>query len=127
MRDNKFAYWVYILTNKYNNVFYVGVTSNLNRRVVEHKMMLHKGFTEKYMVNKLVYFEHFTDIDFAISREKRLKKWNKEWKLRIIKKENPFLKDLLYDYMTENDIKDMMKYIEEREQQDKIPSKNMRG
>ena len=122
MHNDKFSYWVYILTNKYDNVFYVGVTSNLNQRVVEHKMMLHDGFTKKYMVDKLVYFEHFTDIEFAIKREKRLKKWNKEWKRRIIKKENPLFRDLLYDFMSEDEIKDMRIFIEEREKQGEIPS-----
>ena len=127
MHEDRFSYWVYILTNKYNNVFYVGVTSNLNQRLVEHKMMLHKGFTERYMIDKLVYFEHFTDIDYAIKREKRLKRWNKEWKMRIIKETNPNLRDLLYDFMTEDDIKDMMSFNEEREQRDKIPARNERG
>ncbi len=122
MHNDKFSYWVYILTNRYDNVFYVGVTSNLNQRVVEHKMMLHDGFTKKYMVDKLVYFEHFTDIEFAIKREKRLKKWNKEWKRRIIKKENPLFRDLLYDFMSEDDIKEMRIFIEEREKRGEIPS-----
>jgi len=72
MEDNKFSYFVYILTNKGNDVFYVGFTSNLNRRVVEHKMKIQDGFTKMFNVDKLVYFEHFTDVNFAIAREKRL-------------------------------------------------------
>ena len=88
MDDHKLSYWVYILTNKGNNVFYVGITSNLNQRIVEHKMKLNDGFTNKFNVDKLIYFEHFTDVYYAIAREKRLKRWNREWKMRLINKTN---------------------------------------
>jgi putative endonuclease len=70
------------------------MTNDLRRRLYEHKNNLIPGFTEKYYVHKLVYFEKTTDIKAAIQREKRLKKWNREWKLELIKKNNPNLKDL---------------------------------
>jgi len=87
-------YYVYILTNKYNTVLYTGVTNNLTRRITEHKNKLINGFTEKYNINKLVYFEECSDIEAAIQREKNLKKWNRSWKIELIKKLNPELKDL---------------------------------
>ncbi len=85
-------YYIYILTNKNNNVLYIGVTNNLQRRLYEHQNKLVDGFTKKYNVNKLVYYEVYGDIEEAIKREKVLKKWarvkkdtlitnfNKEWK-----------------------------------------------
>ena len=88
------SYYVYILTNKTNSVIYIGITNNLLRRLYEHKNKLLKGFTKKYNVNKLVYFEQTSDINEAIKREKTLKKWNREWKIELIKKQNPEFKDL---------------------------------
>ena len=87
-------YYVYILTNKTNSVIYIGITNNLLRRLYEHKNKLLDGFTKKYNVNKLVYFEQTSDINEAIKREKILKKWNREWKIELIKKQNPEFKDL---------------------------------
>lgn len=75
---------------------YVGVTNNLGRRVFEHKHKFADGFTKQYKLTKLVYYEMFTDIAEAIRREKQLKHWNRTWKLRLITKINPILKDL-YD------------------------------
>ena len=80
------SYYVYILTNKTNSVIYIGITNNLLRRLYEHKNKLLEGFTKKYNVNKLVYFEQTSDINEAIKREKILKKWNREWKIELIKK-----------------------------------------
>ena len=88
------SYYVYILTNKTNSVIYIGITNNLLRRLYEHKNKLLEGFTKKYNVNKLVYFEQTSDINEAIKREKILKKWNREWKIELIKKQNPEFKDL---------------------------------
>ena len=88
------SYYVYILTNKTNSVIYIGITNNLLHRLYEHKNKLLKGFTKKYNVNKLVYFEQTSDINEAIKREKILKKWNREWKIELIKKQNPEFKDL---------------------------------
>jgi putative endonuclease len=87
-------YFVYILTNERNGTLYIGVTNNLEKRLYEHKNKLVKGFTEKYSLDKLVYYEHTTDIVSAITREKQIKKWNRKWKLELIEKDNPLWKDL---------------------------------
>jgi putative endonuclease len=73
---------------------YIGVTNNLTRRIYEHRNGTIKGFTKKYNLNKLVYFEQLNDISSAILREQRLKKWNREWKVQLIEKINPEWKDL---------------------------------
>jgi putative endonuclease len=102
-----YSYFVYILTNKDNNVFYTGVTNNLLLRITQHKLKINEGFTKKYNTWKLVYFEHYPNVNFAINREKRLKKWNREWKLRVIRKMNPKMKDLIYDYLDDSEIKEL--------------------
>jgi putative endonuclease len=80
---------VYILASDRNGTFYVGVTSNLVKRIWEHKQDLVPGFTQKYSVHRLVYFEVVEDMLPAISREKEIKKWNREWKLNLIESKNP--------------------------------------
>jgi len=94
-------YYVYILASRRNGTLYIGVTNNLERRIYENKSHLIKGFTEKYNVSMLVYFEQTNDINIALQREKRLKKWNREWKLELIEKSNPnwldFSKDRIPD------------------------------
>lgn len=87
-------YYIYILSNKYNNVLYVGVTNDLVRRVYEHKNKLVEGFTEKYNVDKLVYYEACSDINSSISREKQLKNWRKEKKVNLINTSNSQWVDL---------------------------------
>jgi putative endonuclease len=87
-------YFVYILTNKNNKTLYIGVTNNLERRMAEHKQGLVKGFSQKYKLTKLIYYESCHSIDDAISREKQLKNWHREWKLNLIKAVNPHLKEL---------------------------------
>lgn len=87
-------YYVYILSNSTNSTLYVGMTNDLCRRLYEHKNKLISGFTKKYNIHKLVYFEKTTDVKAAIQREKRLKKWNREWKFELIKTNNPNLNDL---------------------------------
>ncbi len=87
-------YYVYILSNFTNTTLYIGVTNDLKRRVYEHKNKLIEGFSEKYNVDRLVYFEETTDIKSAIQREKNLKKWNRKWKNELMEKENPEYKDL---------------------------------
>lgn len=87
-------YYVYLLMNWNHNVMYVGITNNLDRRVYEHKNILVKGFTEKYNVNKLVYFEESRDAIAAISREKEIKKWRREKKNDLVHGINPEWKDL---------------------------------
>ena len=94
MRDHN--YYVYILTRARNSVFYVGVTNNLIRRVYEHKEELIGGFTKKYKVKMLVYYEHFEDINNAISREKVIKKWKRQYKINAIESMNPQWKELYF-------------------------------
>lgn len=92
--DVCFMYYVYILTNWSNKVLYVGITNNLERRLYEHQNKLIKGFTEKYNINKLVYFDSTTDIISAIEREKQIKGWTRCKKIDLIKSINPQWKDL---------------------------------
>lgn len=92
-------YIVYILTNKTNQVLYVGVTNNIKRRLLEHKLGANEGFTKKYSVNKLVYFEEFSCVDDAILREKVLKKWAREKKKRLIELLDPKWEDLSKGFM----------------------------
>jgi len=87
-------YYVYILSNKYNNVLYVGITNDLIRRVYEHKNKLVDGFTEKYNVDKLVYYELFNDPINAITREKQLKGYSRKKKVELITSFNPEWEDL---------------------------------
>ncbi len=90
-------YFVYILTTKSNASLYIGVTNNLIQRVYRHKAKqeaANLNFTRKYNVTKLVYYEIFKDIGLAIDREKQLKKWNRDWKVRLIEKINPNSIDL---------------------------------
>ena len=88
---------VYIMTNYLNSTFYIGVTNNLLRRVIEHKKEINEGFTSKYNLNKLVYFELTSSIEDALNREKQLKNWKRDWKIDLIKKTNPSFKDLSED------------------------------
>jgi len=88
------TYYVYILASKRNGTLYVGVTDNLKRRIYEHKNNLIKGFTQKYNIHNLVYYEETNDVKIAIEREKNLKNWKRKWKLELIEKENPQWKDL---------------------------------
>ena len=89
-------FWVYILASKRNGTLYIGVTSDLPKRIWEHKNKLVEGFTFKYDVDKLVYCELHADADTATAREKQLKKWRRAWKLRLMEEGNPAWKDL-YD------------------------------
>jgi putative endonuclease len=88
------TYFVYIMASKRNGTLYIGVTNNLIKRVYEHKSDIVEGFTKKYSVHKLVYYEETADIYGAIQREKSLKKWNRKWKIKLIEKFNPNWKDL---------------------------------
>jgi len=85
---------VYILASKRNGTLYIGVTSDLVKRVWEHKNHLVEGFTKKYGVDKLVYHETHETAESAIAREKKMKKWNRAWKIRLIEKDNPDWHDL---------------------------------
>jgi putative endonuclease len=85
---------VYILASKRNGTLYIGVTSNLAKRVWEHKQDLVAGFTKEYQVHQLVYYELHDDMYFAVAREKALKKWRRAWKLALIEQQNPYWVDL---------------------------------
>ncbi len=87
-------YFVYILASKRNGTLYIGVTNNLLKRVHQHKNDVAEGFTQKYRVHNLVYYEAFNWIQDAIIREKRLKKWKRQWKIELIEKSNPNWDDL---------------------------------
>lgn len=93
MREEK-IYFVYILASQINGTIYIGITNDLQRRVWEHKEGKVHGFTKKYGVDQLVYFEEFGEVDEAIQREKRLKKWKRAWKIRLIHEKNPSWRDL---------------------------------
>jgi putative endonuclease len=88
------SYYVYILASGVGGTLYVGVSNDLIRRVYTHREKVVDGFTKKYDVDRLVYFEVFDDIENAIVREKRLKKWNRAWKVRLIEQDNPNWDDL---------------------------------
>ena len=89
-------YYVYILASQRNGTLYIGVTSDLAKWVYEHKQNLVDGFSKKYNVHELVYYDVHYEIEEAITREKQIKKWNRQWKLRLIEEKNPGWKDL-YD------------------------------
>lgn len=89
--------YVYILASSKNGTLYIGVTSNVINRVAEHKTDVRKGFTKKYGVHMLVYYEELPDLVTAIKREKQLKAWKREWKVQLIKELNPGWRDLYED------------------------------
>jgi putative endonuclease len=91
-------YFVYLLTNWNNKVMYIGMTNNLMRRVYEHKAKIIKGFTEKYNVNRLVYYEETSDVHAALAREKEIKKWRREKKNALVIQTNPEWRDLSNDF-----------------------------
>jgi putative endonuclease len=88
---------VYILANGRNGTLYIGVTGDLIKRVWEHKNNLVEGFTKKYSIHQLVYYEQHENMTSAITREKQLKKWNRAWKLELIEQRNPEWNDLWHD------------------------------
>ena len=88
------CYYTYILASKRNGTLYVGVTSDLIKRIYQHRSNLAEGFTAKYQAHHLVYFEQHRDVISAIQREKRLKEWQRKWKLALIEKHNPEWRDL---------------------------------
>ncbi len=90
-------YYVYIMASQKNGTLYIGVTSNLPQRIFEHKNHLLPGFTSRYNVEKLVYFERFSDVHEAIKHEKRLKYWKRNWKKDLIERTNPGWRDLYED------------------------------
>ncbi len=96
MRDR--TYFTYILTNRPNGTLYTGVTNNLVRRLAEHREGRADSFTKRYSIHNLVWFEHHTDIQEAILREKRIKRWNRAWKIDLIEATNPRWRALAADF-----------------------------
>ena len=89
MQPLQHQYYVYILTNKKHGTLYIGMTNNLKRRIYEHKNKLVEGFTQKYNLDKVVFMESFLYVQDAILREKRMKKWKRQWKINLIEEDNP--------------------------------------
>jgi len=90
-------FYIYIMANKPNGTLYIGMTSDLVKRVWQHKQGLVEGFTKKYAVGNLVYYETYHDSENAIKRERQMKKWKREWKIELIEKSNPKWLDLYRD------------------------------
>ena len=88
------SFYVYILTNKRYGTFYVGVTSDLPKRIWEHRNNVVEGFTQKHNLKNLVHYEAHENVESAIKREKRLKKWDRQWKIELIEESNPDWRDL---------------------------------
>ncbi len=88
------TYYVYILASKRNGTLYIGVTNNLIRRIYEHKNDMTEGFTKRYRIHRLVYYEEFNNVNDAITREKRMKKWKRSWKIELIQPVNSKWRDL---------------------------------
>ena len=96
---SKQYYYVYILSSQKNGTLYIGITNNLVRRIWEHKHQLVEGFTNKYEVHHLTYYEVHESPESAITREKQIKKWNRLWILKLIEEKNPEWKDLYKDIL----------------------------
>lgn len=92
------TYAVYILTNYNQTTFYIGVTGDLQKRIWEHKNKVVEGFTKKYNVDRLVYYELTNNVESALNREKQLKRWHRDWKINLIKEKNPEFKDLSLEW-----------------------------
>ena len=97
------TYYVYILASKRNGTLYIGVTNDLERRLYEHKNNLIEGFTNKYNVHHLVYYEDVNDVQSALQREKQLKRWTRKWKIELIEKVNPEWHDLADDLVLQQE------------------------
>ena len=89
-------YYIYLLASRRNGTLYIGVTNNLVKRIWQHKNNIIEGFSKKYNIHKLVYYETTADVNSAITREKQMKKWNRQWKIELIEKHNPNWEDLYY-------------------------------
>ena len=89
--------YIYIMTNKWKKVLYIGVTNDLKRRVAEHIVVANNGFTKRYNADRLIYYELLPDFEAAIRREKQLKNWHREWKNNLIATQNPTWRDLSED------------------------------
>ncbi len=106
-------YYVYIITNKQNRTLYIGMTNGLERRMSEHKRGEIEGFSQRYRLTRLVWFEHFRDVDAAIAREKKLKGWLRSKKVALIEKTNPRWSDLSANWGQQPRIDDRERWVEE--------------
>jgi putative endonuclease len=88
------GFYVYVLASHHNHVLYIGITSNLPKRIWEHKTKVIKGFTDRYNVDRLVYYEVYDNAESAIKRERNIKEWKRQWKINLIEKANPQWSDL---------------------------------
>ena len=98
MFKTQHQYYVYLLSSKKNGTLYIGVTNDLERRMFEHKNKLVEGFSSKYGLDKLIYFEIYQYVNDAIKREKNMKKWKRQWKINLVEKDNPNWEDLSKDW-----------------------------
>ena len=98
MKGNYYQFYVYILTNKKNGTLYIGMTNDLERRIFELKNKLIEGFSKRYNLTKLIYFESFQYVNDAILREKRMKNWSRQWKIDLVEEENKEWNDLASDW-----------------------------
>ncbi len=113
--------YVYIMSNKRRTTLYIGVTGDLENRILQHKCGYGSAFTTKYKLTDLLYFEQIEGMDDAIAREKQLKNWHRRWKWNLIKEENPEFIDLASDWFSKEEIDEygkMMKRIKEEEQKE---------
>lgn len=101
--------YVYIMTNPNRSTLYIGVTSNLERRLLEHKSRTGSKFTTKYYLTDLIYYEPIEGMENAIRREKQLKAWHRDWKWNLIKAENPKLRDLSEGWFSEEEIQEYVR------------------
>ena len=106
--------YVYILSNKNRTVLYIGVTGNLERRILRHKSGYGSEFTQKYKLNTLLYYEQIHGMKNAILREKQLKNWHRDWKWNLISNENPELLDLAEDWFTLDEIQEFKLMMEHK-------------
>lgn len=110
--------YVYIMSNKNRTTLYVGVTNDIERRVLEHKSGYGSAFTQRYKLHALLYYDDIPGMGNAIAREKQLKNWHREWKWNLIKEENPDLKDLAEDWFSTvqiQDMRDVMRQVRDAE------------
>jgi putative endonuclease len=105
------SYYVYILATKKDGVLYIGFTGDIARRINEHKERVYDGFTKKYNVLKLVYYEKHLTLEEAMRREKQMKKWNRQWKINLIVKENPDWDDIFFKLPKKLSVDEIMKAL----------------
>lgn len=107
-----YLYYVYIMASKRKGTLYTGMCSGLSVRVLQHKIGYFSGFTKKYKVNKLVFFEETNDVYAALVREKQIKKWKRAWKIRLIEENNPNWNDLSKDWFSKEDVEEYKRNLE---------------